>query len=85
MSVPIRHPCGIFPQDENILENLLSKKRQLQAVTTMPMPRLSEKLHNVELYFISLEYWFKASAVTNDVKRFNSVMVPIPLNDLGTI
>lgn len=73
---------GAQLQDNNDVE------AQLQVVTTiprMPMPRLSENLHNVELYFISLEYWFEASAVINDVKRFNAVMAQIPLNDLGTI
>lgn len=61
---------------------------EILAATTiprMPMPRLSEGLHNVELYFISLEYWFEASSVTSDGKRFNAVMAQIPLNDLGTI
>lgn len=63
-------------------------KLKFFAATTiprMPMPRLCEGLHNVELYFISLEYWFEASSVTSDTKRFNSVMAQIPLNDLGTI
>lgn len=61
---------------------------EVDAATTiprMPMPRLCESLHNVELYFISLEYWFEASSVTSDKKKFNAVMAQIPLNDLGTI
>lgn len=60
----------------------------VNAAATIPrvkMPQLAESLHNLELYFTSLNYWFAASAVTSDEKRFNAVMAQIPLNDLGAI
>lgn len=61
---------------------------EVNAAATIPrvkMPELKDSLHNMELYFESLGYWFEACSVTSDVKRFNAVMAQIPLNDLGTI
>lgn len=54
-------------------------------IPRMPMPKLIDSLHNVQIYFISLEFWFEASNVTVDNKKYCSVMAQIPLNDLCAI
>lgn len=55
------------------------------AIPRLPMPKLSESLHNLELYFDSLQYWFDACGVTNDAKKFSTIMAQIPMSDLSEI
>jgi len=54
-------------------------------IPRMPMPKLTDGLHNVQIYFTSLEFWFEASNVTADNRKYCSIMAQIPLNDLGSI
>lgn len=42
----------------------------------LPIPPLTENA--VEAYFMSLEFWFAASGVTNDLRKFNTVMAQVP-------
>lgn len=55
------------------------------AISRLPMPKLSESLHNLELYFDSLQYWFDACGVTSDAKKFSTIMAQIPIGDLSEI
>lgn len=53
---------------------------ELAAVTSayprIPLPPMLEG--NIEAYFMSMDFWFKASGVTNDSRRYNTVMAQIP-------
>lgn len=46
----------------------------------IPLPTLVEGA--IEAYFMSLEFWFAASGVTNDIRKYNTVMAQIPPNKL---
>lgn len=52
----------------------------------IPLPTLIEG--SVDAYFLSLEFWFAASGVTNDTRKFNTVLAQVPptkLLELSTI
>lgn len=42
----------------------------------IPLPTLIEGA--VDAYFFSMEFWFAASGVTNDTRKFNTVLVQVP-------
>lgn len=46
------------------------------AYPRLPIPTLTET--GIDAYFMSLEYWFLASGVTNDSRKFNTVMAQVP-------
>lgn len=72
----------------NQSQNGDEQSHSVNATATIPrmtMPRLIDNLQNVKIYFISLDFWFEASSVTSDNKKYCSVMAQIPLNDLCTI
>lgn len=48
----------------------------------IPMPKLSESLRNLKVYFTSLGFWFDACGVTSDLKRYSAVMAQIPISEL---
>lgn len=46
----------------------------------LPIPTLSE--NNIDGYFLSMEFWFRASNITSDGQKFNTVLCQIPPNKL---
>lgn len=42
----------------------------------IPLPTLIEGA--VDAYFMSMEFWFAASGVTNDTRKFNTVLAQVP-------
>lgn len=42
----------------------------------IPLPTLIEG--SVDAYFLSMEFWFAASGVTNDTRKFNTVLAQVP-------
>lgn len=46
------------------------------AYPRLPIPPLTENA--VEAYFMSLDFWFAASGVTNDLRKYNTVMAQVP-------
>lgn len=46
------------------------------AYPRLPIPTMTES--GIDAYFMSLEYWFLASGVTNDARKFNTVMAQVP-------
>lgn len=42
----------------------------------LPLPTMTED--NIEAYFYSLDFWFDASSVTNDARKFNIVLASVP-------
>lgn len=52
----------------------------------IPLPTLVEGA--ADAYFLSMEFWFAASGVTNDTRKFNTVLAQVPptkLQELSTI
>lgn len=46
----------------------------------IPLPVLSEG--NIEAFFYSIEFWFEASGITSDTKKFNIICATLPPNKL---
>ncbi len=46
------------------------------AYPRIPIPIMTE--NGIDAYFMSLDYWFLASGVTNDARKFNTVMAQVP-------
>lgn len=42
----------------------------------LPLPVMSED--NIEAYFYSLDFWFEASSISNDSRKFNIVLASVP-------
>lgn len=42
----------------------------------IPLPALIEGA--VDAYFLSMEFWFAASGITNDTRKFNTVLAQVP-------
>lgn len=69
--------------------SLALTSRQIAAATAfprLPLPIISE--NNIDGYFFSMEFWFKASGIIDDIRKYNTVLgqvLPGKLMDLKTI
>jgi hypothetical protein len=50
------------------------------AFPRLPIPPLTE--NNVDGYFYSMEFWFKASGVVDDARKYNTVLSQVPPSKL---
>lgn len=50
------------------------------AFPRLPIPTLTES--TIDGYFLSMEFWFKASGVVDDTRKYNTVMSQIPPSKL---
>lgn len=50
------------------------------AYPRIPIPSMTEA--GIENYFASMEYWFLASGVTNDARKFHTIMAQVPPSKL---
>lgn len=67
--------------DTSQIQHNLNQNDQQTVAGTSAYPRLPIPLMNdtaIDAYFMSLDYWFQASGVTNDFRRFNTVMAQVP-------
>lgn len=48
----------------------------ITAYPRLPMPTLSEA--NIDGYFYSMEFWFKASGVADETRKYNTILSQIP-------
>lgn len=55
-------------------------------IPRIPLPTMTDT--SIDMYFMSLEFWFAASSVTSDKQKYNTVMAQVPpskLTELRTI
>lgn len=56
-------------------QNNLFQPPEVNFVAKIPMPRLVQ--NDIESWFMSLDFWFPASGVVNDSKKYNTVLAAI--------
>lgn len=62
-------PIGPPPQNNEIAINAMGSFPRL------PIPAMSE--NNIDAYFMSIEFWFRASGITDDNRKYYTVMSQI--------
>lgn len=82
-STPPENPGGSTsnnpPIDHNLTRNDQHSAQVIagtSAYPRLPIPTMSDT--GIDAYFMSLDYWFLASGVTNDFRKFNTVMAQVP-------
>lgn len=62
--------------DPNVNGQRMEIAAGTSAYPRLPIPTMTES--GIDAYFFSLDYWFLASGVTNDSRKFNTVLAQVP-------